>query len=71
MIRNETPAIIREDPEGRAARIARDNDGGPIGVALFLTPTELADIGVNTDAADSVELQIEDGEVRLIPICRK
>lgn len=69
MAQNIVPAIVREEPEGRAARIARDSRGDPIGVALFFTSEELSDIGVNTVAADSVELHVEDGEIRLVPIC--
>jgi hypothetical protein len=70
MVRNDIPAIVCEDPEGRAAHIARDRDGVPIGAALFFTPEDLADLGINTAAADSVELRVEDGQVRVIPICR-
>ena len=70
MVRNEIPAVVCEDPKGRTAHIARDSDGLPIGVALFFTPEELEEVGINTAAADSVELRVEDGEVSLIPICR-
>lgn len=71
MARNVTPAIVREKSEGRAARIARNSSGEPIGVALFFTSEELSDMGVNTSAADSIELQIEEGEIHLIPISLK
>lgn len=71
MATNVIPAIICDDPEGRAARIARDGDGNPIGAALFFTPKELVDLGVNLGAANAVELRIEDGEVRIIPIRRE
>lgn len=68
MVRNDVPAIVCEDPDGRTARITRDGEGEPIGAALFFTPSELGEIGVNTVAADLIELRIEDGEVRLVPI---
>lgn len=71
MATNIIPAVVREVPEGRTARIARDNDGAPIGVALFFTPEEIESLGVNTDIADAVELQIRDNEAHLIPISRK
>jgi hypothetical protein len=65
------PAIVREEPEGRTARIARDSDGEPIGVALFFTPEEIESLGVNTDIADAVELQMRDDEVQFLPISWK
>lgn len=68
MAQSIIPAIIREEPEGRTARIARDSTGDAIGAALFFTPEELSEIGVNTDTAESVELHIEDGEIQMIPI---
>jgi hypothetical protein len=66
-----TPAIVREEPEGRTARIAHDSDGAPIGVALFFTPEEIESLGVNTDIADAVELQIRDDEAHFLPISWK
>ena len=71
MAQNVAPALVREEPEARAGRIARDSNGDPIGVALFFTSEELSDIGVNTAAADSVELHVENGDVRLVPISLK
>lgn len=66
-----TPAIVREEPEGRTARIARDGEGAPIGVAVFLTSEEIESLGVNTAAADAVELQIRDDEAHFLPISWK
>lgn len=71
MVGHEIPAIVRKEPEGRTAHIAKDEDGGTIGVALFFTPEELAAINAHTAAADAVELQIKDGEMNLVPICLK
>jgi len=68
---NEIPAIIRKHPDGRTARIAHDSDGEPIGAAMFFTPEELHDIGVNPTTAEAVELRIVDGEVQLIPIVQE
>jgi hypothetical protein len=65
---NEIPAIIREHPEGRTAHIAHKGDEDPIGAAMFFTPEELHDIGVNPATTEAVELCIEDGEVQLISI---
>lgn len=71
MATSVTPAIVREEPEGRTARIACDGDGAPIGVALFFTSEEIESLGVNTQAADAVELQIRDDEAHLVPISWK
>lgn len=71
MVRNDIPAIVCDDPEGRTARIARNSDGAPIGAALFFTPEELENLGVNLGAADAVELRVEDGQASFIPISRR
>ena len=71
MATNIIPAVVREEPEGRTARIARDSNGAPIGVALFFTPEEIESLGVNTDIADAVELQVRDDEAQFIPISLK
>jgi hypothetical protein len=70
MERDRIPAIVREDPEGRTARISR-NEGGPIGAAMFFTPEELLSVGVDPTTAEAVELRIVDGDIELIPIVQK
>ena len=52
--------------DSRTARLARDEDGDPIGAAVFLTADELAELGVETSTTDAVGITIEDGEVRLL-----
>lgn len=71
MATNVIPAIVREEPEDRTTRIARDAKGDPIGVAVFLTSEEIKLLGVNTAAADAVELQIRDDEAHFLPISWK
>lgn len=71
MERNQIPAIVRDDPEGRTARISCDGDGGPIGAAMFFTPEELLDVGVDPTTAEAVELRVVDGDVELIPIVQE
>jgi len=71
MATNVIPAIVRKEPEGRTARISRDAKGDPIGVAVFLTSEEIESLGVNTAAADAVELQIRDDEAHFLPISWK
>jgi len=64
-VSNHVPTIPHEEPHGREARIARDGDDAPIGVALFFTPEELADIGIDPEITETVELRIVNGEVRI------
>lgn len=71
MAHNQIPAIVRENPVGRTARISCDGDGSPIGAAMFFTPEELLDVGVDPTTAEAVELRIVDGDVELIPIVQK
>lgn len=67
MVRNEVPTIVYEEPAAREARISRDSDGVPIGAALFFTPEELTEIGVDPETVDIVELRIVNGEVCIRP----
>lgn len=67
MSRNEVPTIVYEEPPAREARISRDSDGIPIGAALFFTPEELVEIGVDPTTVDSVEIRIVNGEVCIRP----
>lgn len=62
---NHVPTIAYEEPQGREARIARDGDDDPIGVALFFTPEELRAIGIDLKTTETVELRIVNGEVRI------
>lgn len=48
----------------RRARISRDSEGEPIGVAVFITADELTDLGVDT-AADAVTVAVENELLRL------
>ena len=53
--------------DSRTARLARNGDGDPIGAAVFLTADELADLGVEPERTDAVNVSVEDGKVRLRP----
>ena len=68
MTRNDVSTVIYEEPAAREARISRDSDGVPIGAALFFTPEELAEIGVDPETADAVELRIMNGQVCIRPV---
>lgn len=57
-----------DEPAGREARIARDADGAAIGVALFITPGELAVVGVDPTKTDVVRLRFVDGDIDLSPV---
>ena len=49
----------------RRARVNRDNEGRPIGCAVFLTARELQDLGFELDTTDVIVYGIEDGNIRL------
>jgi hypothetical protein len=67
-VSNHVPTIAYEEPLGREARIARDGDDNPIGVALFFTPEELVAIGIDLETTETVTLRIVNGEVLIEPI---
>ena len=60
---NVVPEVVEDDKCGREARISRKSDGTPIGVAVFFTPDELVDLGVNPADVDSVRMWVHEGEI--------
>ena len=61
-------AVIKDQPakrdEHREAQISRTEDG-PVGAALFVTPEELEQMNVDSEADDSVVIRVEDGPLLL------
>ena len=49
----------------RRARVNRNNEGQPIGCAVFLTARELQDLGFELETTDVIVYGIEDGNIRL------
>lgn len=56
---------VSRSSDFRTARLSRDGNGDPIGAAVFLTAQELSDLGIDTEITDTVNVTVEDGEVRL------
>lgn len=53
----------------RIAAMNEDEEGNPLGVAIFLTPEQLAQLEIDPEATDVIEYHIEDGEVQLRTDC--
>jgi len=51
----------------RQATVNRRPDGSALGVAVFLTGDDLADLGIDPDATDAVDVQVKDGDLELTP----
>jgi hypothetical protein len=49
----------------REARLNRDGNGDAVGAAVWLNADELADLGVDVDAADAVAYRVEDGDLHV------
>ncbi|WP_299237212.1 hypothetical protein [Natronomonas sp.] len=49
----------------REARVSHDGDGDPIGAAVFLTPEDLAALGVDTEAVNRVQYTVINGRLHL------
>lgn len=49
----------------RQARLNRDGNGDAVGAAVWLNADELADLGVDVDAADAVAYRVEDGNLHV------
>ena len=66
--RDHLSPATSQNQSGRRARLSRNKDDSPIGVALFVTAEELAMIGIDTVTTEFVELRIADGELRISPV---
>jgi hypothetical protein len=61
---NVVPKIAESSEQsGREARLTRDRGGDPLGAAVWLNATELAALGVDTDAADLISYRVSNGEL--------
>lgn len=61
---NVVPKIAEPlDQRGREARISRDSDGSPIGVALFFTSDEIEELGVDPVSSEAITMWVHDGEI--------
>jgi len=49
----------------REARLNRDGNGDAVGAAVWLNAHELADLGVDIDAADAVAYRVDDGDLHV------
>lgn len=49
----------------RTARVNRDSNGTPVGVALMLGVDDLATLGVDLETAREVEYQVSHGELKI------
>lgn len=49
----------------RIATMNADSDGDPLGVAIFLTPLQLTQLGVDPEAAEIIEYYVENEEILL------
>jgi len=55
----------RSDMAGgiREARLSHDGDGEPIGAAVFFTPEDLRDLGVDPTGTTTVVVSVENGRL--------
>lgn len=53
-----------DNKDRREAKIGRTEDG-PVGAALYITPEELEELGIDPEKTDSVVIRIEDGALTL------
>lgn len=51
----------------RVAAMNDDQNGEPLGVGFFLTPGQLAQLGIDPQETDVIEYHVEDGEISIRP----
>ena len=49
----------------RIAAMNEDGDDAPLGIALFLSSNQLAQLGIDPDTTDVVEYWVEDGRFQV------
>lgn len=52
----------------RTAEIYKSPSGDAHGAAIWLNSTELTAVGINVKNSDAIKIQVEDGELRLVPV---
>lgn len=57
----------RRTSKRRIAAMNDDQNGEPLGIGIFLTPGQLAQLGIDPEETDVVEYHVEDGEIRVHP----
>ena len=55
----------RRTSERRIATMNEDRGGKPLGVGVFLTPEQLAQLGIDPEETDVVEYYVENGEMQV------
>lgn len=53
----------------RVAAMNENEEGNPLGVAIFLTPEQLAQLGIDPEATDVIEYHVADGEIQFRAGC--
>lgn len=65
---NHTNSPANSGHDGsRQASVARDQNGDPIGAAIWLNADELAALGIDPGRTDAVDIQVTDGDLELTP----
>ena len=61
------PKDAKNGQSTRIANVCREPSGDVIGVAVWLSATDLHAIGVTIDETEALEIRIDDGDLRLVP----
>lgn len=56
-----------EDDVIMTARVNRCRDSTPLGIGLYLSGLQLLRLGIDPVETDAVDVEIEDGRLRLVP----
>lgn len=55
----------RRTSKRRIVTMNEDRDGDALGIAIFLTPDQLTQLGLDPETTDVGEYWVEDGELKL------
>lgn len=62
---SDTDQDSEEQQACREAEIATASDGGPLGACIYLTPTDLEELGIDPSKTNCLSYIVEEGHLKV------
>lgn len=58
-------AFEKSDRSCQTVEVARNLNGDPLGIAIFLNTRQLTEVGINPETADRVQFYVDNGRIKV------